>query len=280
MSEAAAGSVTGAEGLPVACDVHVPPGPGRAPVVLILHGFKGFKDWGFFPTLAEDLARAGLAAVRMNFSHNGVGAGPDAGSFTRLDLFEQDRMSYRLEDVAAVRRALETGRLPRSARLDAGRCALFGHSLGGAVALLAARAGGFQALVTLAAVPTVQLSREQQEVIERDGRWTVHNARTGQLMPVGRGALENVRRHADAYNLERAAGSLGIPWLIAHGEQDTSVPVEAARKLHAWAAAAATELRVLPGSDHVLNCRHPFQGRTPAYEELLAHMTRFLRRVL
>ena len=30
------------------------------PAVLVLHGYKGFKDWGMFPPLAERLARAGL----------------------------------------------------------------------------------------------------------------------------------------------------------------------------------------------------------------------------
>ena len=37
------------------------------------HGFKGFKDWGFFPHLADRLARAGLVAVSFNFSGSGVG---------------------------------------------------------------------------------------------------------------------------------------------------------------------------------------------------------------
>ena len=38
---------------------------GRAtprPAVVVLHGFKGFKDWGFFPPFAERIARAGMTA--------------------------------------------------------------------------------------------------------------------------------------------------------------------------------------------------------------------------
>jgi hypothetical protein len=38
----------------------------------VLHGFKGFKDWGMFPPFADRLARAGFTAVRApeNIGHN------------------------------------------------------------------------------------------------------------------------------------------------------------------------------------------------------------------
>ena len=49
------------------------------PAVLVLHGFKGFKDWGMFPPLAERLALAGFSAVSPNFSGSGV---DDAGLST------------------------------------------------------------------------------------------------------------------------------------------------------------------------------------------------------
>jgi dienelactone hydrolase len=33
------------------------------PAVIVMPGFKGFKDWGMFPPFCERLARAGLSAV-------------------------------------------------------------------------------------------------------------------------------------------------------------------------------------------------------------------------
>ena len=42
------------------------------PAVVIVHGFKGFKDWGMFPVVADRLARAGLTAVSVNLSGSGV----------------------------------------------------------------------------------------------------------------------------------------------------------------------------------------------------------------
>ena len=46
---------------------------GRAPCAILLHGFKGFMDWGFFPDMARRLASHGVASVRFNASGSGVG---------------------------------------------------------------------------------------------------------------------------------------------------------------------------------------------------------------
>ena len=41
--------------------------------VVLVHGFKGFARFAFFPWLAVRLAAAGLNAVTFNFSGSGVG---------------------------------------------------------------------------------------------------------------------------------------------------------------------------------------------------------------
>ncbi|MEJ2005865.1 MAG: dienelactone hydrolase, partial [Cyclobacteriaceae bacterium] len=68
------------------------------PVILFLHGFKGFKDWGTFPLIAEKLSDEGFVVVKMNFSHNGVTV-DDPGNFNDLDAFAENRFSYELDDV-------------------------------------------------------------------------------------------------------------------------------------------------------------------------------------
>ena len=60
----------------------------NAPVIIICHGFKGFKNWAFFPVLADYFAQADYVAVTFNFSRNGVGA--DLQNFTELDKFEKN----------------------------------------------------------------------------------------------------------------------------------------------------------------------------------------------
>jgi len=59
------------EGLPIRGDFEIPEGA-RA-LVVIAHGFKGFKDWGFFPWLADYLCRERAAVCRFNMSRSGIG---------------------------------------------------------------------------------------------------------------------------------------------------------------------------------------------------------------
>src|SRR5512143_489800 len=57
---------------PLLVDVRTSDRAEPRPAVLIVHGFKGFKDWGMFPPLADRVARAGFTAVSFNLSGSGV----------------------------------------------------------------------------------------------------------------------------------------------------------------------------------------------------------------
>jgi dienelactone hydrolase len=239
--------------------------------VAIVHGFKGFADWGFFPELSQRLAAAGFAALRVNFSHNGTGQGDDSVEFTRLDLFERDRMSYRLFDLMSAIRATR-GRYPE---VDPDRLALLGHSLGGAVCLLALKSLSVKCLVTVASVDYTRLPADQESVVRDQGRLLIPNARTNQMMPVGLAAVRDLDAHADEYDLDAAASMDEAPWLIAHGTSDETVPVSAARRL-AGLAGERARLSLLDGSDHVLGCSHPYAGSTSHLDRFCSESIRFL----
>src|SRR5215207_11574304 len=78
------------------------------PAIVVVHGFKGFKDWGMFPPLAERLARAGFATVTFNLSGSGV---DDSGEFVWPERFERDTFSADLQDLGTVAAALTRGEL-------------------------------------------------------------------------------------------------------------------------------------------------------------------------
>ena len=59
----------------------------RYPHVIVVHGFKGFMNWGFFPELGGRLAEAGYAGVFFNTSGSGIGE--DLESFTEVEAFER-----------------------------------------------------------------------------------------------------------------------------------------------------------------------------------------------
>jgi pimeloyl-ACP methyl ester carboxylesterase len=248
--------VSGSGGRPVHAVRHGRP---DAPAVLVLHGFKGFKDWGMFPWIAERIADAGLQAIRFDFSHNGV----EARDFDRLDLFLLDTWTRHQEDLDAVASSV------------AGPLGLLGHSRGGGDALLfAARHENVRCVATLAAVATTRTPDDAEAVVRRLGYYPIENGRTKQVMPMARTVFDDANRHS----IEKAARTLDRPLLLIHGTADESVPVEDADRLAAWHG-NAERLRI-EGAGHTFGAVHPFQGPTSALEEALDTATAFFRRHL
>jgi uncharacterized protein len=254
------------EGLAVRADVRVPEGEGPFPVVVVVHGFKGFKDWGMFPPTAGLLAERGLATVRMNVSCNGIGGDPL--QFTELERFARNTPGREVADVRQVLRAIARGEA--GPRLDAARIGLLGHSRGGGVALLASAAEpAVRAVVTWGSICTFQryTARAKEEWRAR-GRLDVPNARTGQVMWLDASVLDDLEANAAAYDLEAACRSLAVPFLALHGDLDEAVDPSESERLLAWCGGAVKQLRRVPRTGHTFGAVHPWAGPTPAWERV------------
>ncbi|HEX2090918.1 MAG TPA: hypothetical protein VHG28_00895 [Longimicrobiaceae bacterium] len=247
-------------GPPIRGDVRVRTGAQPRSVVVICHGFKGFRTWGFFPVLARAVALRGHAAVTFDFSRNGVGA--DGVDFSALELFAENTHTRNLDEIRMVLDALRGGvLLPRSPRW----IGLLGHSRGGGEAILAAAEDPrVDALVTWAAIADIpaRWTGEQVERWRRGETVEIVNARTGQPMPIGPGYWRDTEMNRERLDILRAAASLEIPWLIIHGEDDTSVSPDDARALFD-AAGDRVELLLVEDADHTFGARHPWAGTTP-----------------
>lgn len=265
-------------GLPIRCDLRRPEGEGPFPTVVLLHGFKGFKDWGMFPPTAETLAESGLAVVSMNASMNGVGE--NLLEFTELERFARNTPRREMADVGRVIDAVETGEIEAS--LDAGRLGLLGHSRGGGVvALVAAGDPRVKCLVTWAAVDTFRRYPERAVAEWREkGRIDIPNLRTGQILWQDLEVLEDLEASRDEYDLRAAAGRITVPWLVAHGEQDEAVKAEAADRLGEWAGSAETRVLKVPNTGHTFGAVHPWAGPTPAWEKAVAETAAWFLRSL
>jgi len=259
--------VAGQDGGPLRGEVRtVGTGSGR-PAVILCHGFKGFKDWGFFPILAQRVANAGITTVAFNFSGSGVG--PDGETFSEPERFGHATHSGDLKDVEIVIRALRNGGLAGVA--PPRRLGLFGHSRGGGTAILAAAADEeITTLVTWSAIATVhRWPQERIDEWETDGRIDIVNARTGDVLPLYRDLLDDIRAHgSDRLDILAAAGRIERPWLIVHGEQDESVPALDAMKL-SEAAGSQTQLQIVEGGSHTFGARHPWAGGTPELDHAM-----------
>jgi dienelactone hydrolase len=231
------------------------------PAVLVLHGFKGFKDWGMFPPLADRLARAGFTAVTFNVSGSGV---DDSGEFVYPERFAHATYSGDLGDIATVLHAVSSGELGFPPPSSVG---FLGHSRGGGLGVLAAAADPrIEALVTWSAISDVhRYSRDEIASWRARGQMDVVNSRTGQVLPILTDVLDDVKLHgASRLDIHGAAARITAPWLIVHGERDPTVDVREARALLA-ASGGRAELAIVPGAGHTFDSVHPWQGPTPAF---------------
>jgi pimeloyl-ACP methyl ester carboxylesterase len=262
-------SLKNRDGLPLRGDVLLPDGEAAArPTVVVCHGFKGFKNWGFFPELGRRLAQGGFLAILFNFSGSGIG--PDLENFTDLDCFAGDTMSRQLDDLGCILDALETGRLPDAAP-DLDRMAVLGHSRGGATALLRAREDRrIRAVVTWASVSTLwRYSERELEAWKRQGFLEFLNTRTQQQMRIDYAAVADLEKNRERYDVVRAVAELRVPLLLVHGEQDLSVPVQEGRDLRAARTPGNTTLHEVKGAGHTFGAVHPWAGTTPALDEAM-----------
>lgn len=262
-------SITGAEGESILGNTHVPDHAALGSL-LIAHGFKGYKDYGFFPYLAAEASRRRLTAHRFNFSHSGMTNRID--TFERADLFESDTWGKQIHDMLAVATAVRHGRLPGN---DARQAMIwFGHSRGGVTALLAAsrtaRRGDLDAPsgVVVAASPDtpMRLDAAQASALRQQGWLESPSSRTGQLLRIGRDSLLEVEADPEAFDPLLAVRQVACPMLMLHGDEDQTVPPNASKRL-AQEAEDRGQLRIIHGASHTFNAPNPMLADTEPPEE-------------
>ena len=257
------GSVPSNEGLPIHYDLYIPNGGNEKsyPVILFLHGFKGFKDWGTFPAVCEELSSAGFAVLAMNFSLNGVGE--NMTEFDRLELFARETLSQDLDDVASVVNALKQGEIATDrARLNTDKMSILGHSRGGHTAIAAAAEHPeIACLVTWSAVADYNARWSEEMIIdwETKGVTEIKNGRTGQIMPVKKVVYEDALENADRLIALKRIENLYIPALFIHAKGDKAVSYREAEKLYRNCPSQEKELKLLPDSGHTFDGAHPFE---------------------
>jgi dienelactone hydrolase len=263
------------------CDArHPAAASGPLPVVIFVHGFKGFKDWGSIPYICESIVRGGFYVLSFNFSHNGVEG--HSSEFTELDAFARNTFSREVRELREVIDAVSSGRVPDAEWADPAKIALVGHSRGGGIMLLeAARDHRVGAVAAWASVADFnRYSEAQKQRWRESGSFETKNMRTGQIMRLDIGLLEDLERNGAELDIPSAVAALDRPLLILHGEQDLSVRIENGEALAALGAPHLREFVRIPRTNHTFGAVHPFEGTNPVLEEALARTIEFFRQHL
>jgi uncharacterized protein len=246
---------------------------GPQPAVLLVHGFKGFMDWGFFPELARRLADGGLASIAFNASGSGIGA--DLESFTEDEAFAKDTFTRQLEDLERVREEIA-----REAHgIDPTRVGLFGHSRGGAIALLhAAERGDYRAVATWSAVPSFdRFDEATKELWRRQGFIWIPNARLKRDHRLDVDVLLDYEAHRQRLDLTAACARLRTPALLVHGSADETVEPEALQILAGALPRGLARTELVQGANHTFGATHPLRHTTPELERALTTTVEFFR---
>ncbi len=246
-------------------DLRYSEGTSQAPLIIILHGFKGFKDWGFLPELATSLSRSDYVTLSMNFSKNGIG--PDGKTFTALDDFAANTISQELSDVQMVLEAVLNGKIGKQV-IDPERIGILGYSRGGAVALLSALEfeDTIGAVVTWATVGNLfRYSDEQLKQWQEQGYLEVQSKFVKQPLKVNWSYYQDLQENIERYNLPERIKELETPTLFIHGDADKTVPSEESKQLFENCGAPSKRLEILEETDHTFGIRHPFEVGSEAY---------------
>jgi pimeloyl-ACP methyl ester carboxylesterase len=226
-----------------ALDHQFHPSDARNCLIILGHGLTGNKDRPLLVALAEGLAKLGWPCLRISFSGNGESQGR----------FVDSCITKQVGDLKAV---LDT--VP-----DHVGVAYIGHSMGGAVGVLAALEDlRIRALVSLAGMmkPADFAAREFAGVTPDQGCiWEDEN------FPLSSTLVDDMSRIG---SLPPLLANLIQPLLLIHGIEDDVVPVSDSQEAKD-AAAGDCELIEVPGAGHVFD-EHSYPRLIEAINHWLA----------
>jgi dipeptidyl aminopeptidase/acylaminoacyl peptidase len=225
----------------------------KLPLVIFVHGYKGYKDWGAWDVMAEKFAKAGFFFVKFNFSHNGTTVG-DSHNFADLEAFGNNNYSKELSDLGVV-----IDHFIKEPQVDDQKIILMGHSRGGGISIIKAfedeRING---LITLASVDTLERFPKDEALAnwKQEGVYYALNGRTKQEMPHYYQFYEDFEQNVNRFDVERATEMAKVHMLIIHGTQDEAVEVKQAEHLHLLHP--NSELFLIENANHTFGAKEPW----------------------
>jgi uncharacterized protein len=247
-------------------------------LVLFLHGFKSFKDWGCWPWLAREIATHGHIVLKMNFSHNGVGTTEaNMQQFVDLDAFGNNNFSKQLEDISCFLQQifLSNHHAINPSKLNAITC--IGHSMGGGLAILAAaHTSTITKLITLNSMNDFGslLTRFNEKEWRRVGLVLIDNVRTKQKMPLYYQLYEDYLANGHALNIIANSSKITVPWLWIYSAEDETVPAKSlADILH---VCPRLTTKCIENTGHAFDATHPFSAPSTALQEVASTISTFL----
>lgn len=194
----------------------------KKPLIVFVHGYMGYKDWGAWNLMAEFILKSGFSVAKLNLTHNGTTI-EQPTIFADLEAFGNGGYWKELQDVQLFFNHLEKEHRVRE-------LILIGHSRGGGIVLLAGEDERVKQIHCLAPICDIASRFPKDEELEqwkKNGVYYRKNGRTGQEMPHFYLQYEEFITHREQLDIEKVCKNLNKPVFVYHGENDISVlPIE------------------------------------------------------
>lgn len=262
----------------ISLDIRYKPDSRSKPLIVFIHGFKGFKDWGPFNDMSNYFGENGLVFCKFNLSHNGTTI-EHPEEITAPHIFGQNNFSIELDDLDTVIDYLHS---PQSAipstEVDLNNLILIGHSRGGGLAILhAAKDHRIKKIITWAAISDLT-NRWPDEILQqwkKAGVFYTLNTRTNESLPMYYQLVTNFEQNRNRLDIPRSAKSINIPWLICHGTDDETLPYSMAVDLKSWNKTA--ELYMMEGVTHSFGAQYTTKSLPEDFQDLVEKTRDFIR---
>ncbi|WES97458.1 alpha/beta fold hydrolase [Chryseobacterium arthrosphaerae] len=225
----------------------------KLPLVVFVHGYKGYKDWGAWDLMGKKFAEAGFFFVTFNFSHNGTTV-DSPSDFADLEAFGNNNYTKELSDLSVV-----IDHFIDHSNADPEKVVLIGHSRGGGISIIKTfEDERINVLITLASVDTLERFPTGQafENWKKEGVYYALNGRTHQEMPHYYQFYEDYEQNIHRFDVERATEMAKAHMLIIHGTQDEAVDVKHAEHLHILNP--NSELFLIENGSHTFGAKEPW----------------------
>jgi pimeloyl-ACP methyl ester carboxylesterase len=246
----------GSVGREALIDLHIPDKFNHK-ILVFVHGYMGFKDWGAWNLMQAYFVEQGFGFCKLNLTHNGTTIDQPL-EFADLNAFGKNRYSYEKNDLLCALDWIENKIEPSTCSLH-----LIGHSRGGGIALLCASDSRISSVITLAAISSIEkrfdLPTEVIENWKKTGVRYIKNGRTHQNMPHSIEQLTDFESHQYELDIRKACLELKKPLLILHGDQDESVSIEDGKAISLW---TNQPLHNVQCANHTFGASHPYQDKT------------------
>ncbi|MFC5649316.1 alpha/beta hydrolase family protein [Paenibacillus solisilvae] len=230
------------------------------PVLIVSHGFRGHRLWGFWPDVTTRFAEQGFYTISYDFSR--VSARKE--ELGEQAVAEASTVSTELLDLESLISELFQGALPLSKEADTVRLALLGHS----------RAGG----------SSIIFASEHEQVkavaVWNGGGTPSLPPRDSSNPPLSlqeQALVKDVEVNAERFNITDKFAQLQIPVLLVQGAKDNERLL--AQNQFLQEAAPHQHFVSIAGGDHFFGAADPYEGSTRQLDEAVEDTIQFFKTV-